>query len=77
MDPTPTLQTVGSWPVADQLSLVFRLWDQILDTGWQPSPDPALLAELDRRLAAHAADPSRALTRDQVVDHVRRNRYCM
>jgi putative addiction module component (TIGR02574 family) len=72
MNATETLETVREWPVEDQLELVFRLWDQITGTGWQPKPGPELLAELDRRLAAHAADPSRVLTWDEVVSHVRR-----
>lgn len=72
MNTTATLESVREWPVEDQLELVFRLWDQITDAGWQPKPSPELLAELDRRLAAHTADPSRAFTWDEVVQHVRR-----
>lgn len=72
MDPTATLDTVRTWPVEDQLELVFRLWDQISDAGWRPVPSPELLAELERRLAAHDADPRRALTWEQVVARVRR-----
>ncbi len=71
MDTTATLDAVRGWPVEDRLDLVFRLWDQIADSGWQASPSPELLAELDRRLAAHAADPSRVLTWDQVVASLR------
>ena len=74
MDTTATLETIRAWPVAEQLELVFRLWDEVVDSGWRPTPSPELLAELDRRLAAHAADPSRALTWEQVVSHVRRDR---
>jgi putative addiction module component (TIGR02574 family) len=74
MNTTATLESVREWPVEDQLELVFQLWDQITDAGWTPKPSPELLAELDRRLAAHAADPSRALTWDEVVQHVRRTK---
>lgn len=74
MDTTSTLAAVRAWPVEDQMELVFRLWDQIADAGWRPTPSPELLAELERRLAAHAADPSRALTSDQVAAHVKRPR---
>ena len=74
MDATATLDAARGLPVEDQLDLVFRLWDQIIDAGWQPTPSPELLEELKRRLAAHDADPSRALTWEQVVDHVRRDR---
>ncbi len=38
----------------------------------QPKPSPALLAELDRRMAAYQDDPSRVLTWEQVILHVRR-----
>ena len=56
------------------MDLVFQLWDQIVDAGWRPTLSPELLDELRRRLAAHDADPSRALTWEQVVEHVRRGR---
>jgi putative addiction module component (TIGR02574 family) len=74
VNPTATLETIRTWPVADQLDLVFQLWDRIIDAGWQPTPTPELLAELDRRLAAHEANPGRVLTWEQVVAHVRRAR---
>lgn len=66
MDPTSTLEAVREWPVEQQLELVFRLWDQIVDSGWQPTPDPGLIEELQRRLEAYRADPSRALTWEEV-----------
>jgi putative addiction module component (TIGR02574 family) len=74
MNPTATLETVRDWPLEEQLELAFGLWDQIVDSGWQPNPSPELAAELERRLAAHTADPSRALTWEQVVAHARRPR---
>ncbi len=74
MTAAATLDAVRDWPVEDQLDLVFRLWDQIVDGGWRPVVDPGLLDEFQRRLAAHATDPTRALTWDQVVAHVKRVR---
>ena len=71
MDPSTTLQAIRGWPVDDQLELVFRLWDQLVDDGWQPQPTEELAAELDRRLAAHAADPSNVRTWEQVLKRVR------
>ena len=65
-----TLEEVRSWPVADQLDLVFQLWDQIVDNGWTPRPSAELEAELLRKLAAHDPDPTRALTGELVVAHV-------
>ena len=58
MDPTMTVQAVRERPVEDQLELVYRLWDQLVEDGWRPAPDGDLNAELDRRLAAHEADPT-------------------
>lgn len=74
MHPTAAFDAVRGWPVEDQLDLVFRLWDQITDAGWRPTPSPELFAEFDRRLAAHAADPSRAMTWEQVVAHANQPR---
>lgn len=74
MDTSATLDTVRDWPVEDQLDLVFRLWDQIADRRPLPSPSPELLSELQRRLDAHAADPGRAMTWEQVVAHATRAR---
>ena len=74
MDPTATLEAVQAWPLEDQLELVFRLWDQLVDAGWQPELTDELKAELDRRLAAYRADPTNVLTWEQVVARVRRPR---
>ena len=38
MNATSTLDALRDWPVEDQLALVFRMWDQIVDSGWQPVP---------------------------------------
>jgi putative addiction module component (TIGR02574 family) len=74
MNAAATLDAVRNWPVEDQLDLVFRLWDQVVDSGWRPTPEPGLLEELNRRLTAHATDPTKALTWEQVIAHVRRIR---
>jgi putative addiction module component (TIGR02574 family) len=68
------LQTVRQWPMADQLELVQRLWDQIAEAGWQPELTDEQKAELDRRLAAYEADPTNVLTWDEVLAHLRRPR---
>ena len=66
MDPTTTLKAVREWPLADRLEFLFRLWDQLVEDGWQPEPTDELMAELDRRLAAHLSEgcPGRALGLD-------------
>src|SRR5947209_20569173 len=55
MNLTTALQAARQWPVEDRLELVFGLWDQLVEDGWQPEPTDDLAAELDRRLAAHEA----------------------
>jgi putative addiction module component (TIGR02574 family) len=74
LDPTTTLKAVQGWPVEERLDFLFRAWDQLVDNGWQPEVTEELRAELDRRLAAHKADPSNVLTWEQVLAHVRRPR---
>jgi len=74
MTPSETLQAVRSWPLQEQLDFAFQVWDAIVDAGWRPELSPELKAELDRRIAAHEADPTRALTWEQVLAHVRRRR---
>lgn len=69
-----TLEAIRAWPIENQLALVFDLWDHIVDSGWRPAPSEQLKAELSRRLAAHAADPSRVLTEERVLAHVKRPR---
>jgi putative addiction module component (TIGR02574 family) len=72
MDPIMTAQAVREWPAEDRLELVFRLWDQLVEDGWRPEPDEDLSAELDRRLAAHEADPTNVRTWEQVLQRVRK-----
>ena len=47
---------------------------KFVDNGWRPELTEELKAELDRRVTAHEADPTRALTWEQVLAHVRRPR---
>lgn len=71
MDPTATLQIMRQWPVQERLDFLFGAWDQLVEDGWQPQPTDDLIAELDRRLAAHEADPSKVRTWEQVLARVR------
>ena len=74
MDPTTTLQAVREWSVSDRLEFVFRLWDQLVEDGWQPEPTDELIDELKRRLTAHENDPTNVRTWEQVVERARRMR---
>jgi putative addiction module component (TIGR02574 family) len=73
MDTTATLQAVRGWSTDDRLELVFRLWDQLVEDGWQPEPTDELIAELDRRLAAHEADSGNVRTWEQVLKRVKKS----
>ncbi len=66
-----TWQTVQSWPAQDRLAFAVRLWDQLVAEGWQPEPSDELAAELDRRLAAHEANPSDVRSWEQVLERIR------
>jgi len=59
--------------VDDRLELVFQIWDQLVDDGWTPEPTQELIAELERRLAAHAANPTNVRTWDEVLERVRKS----
>jgi putative addiction module component (TIGR02574 family) len=73
MDTTATLQAVRGWSTDDRLELVFRLWDQLVEDGWRPEPTEELVAELDRRLAVHEANPGNVRTWEQVLERVKKS----
>jgi putative addiction module component (TIGR02574 family) len=56
-----------------QFEFVFQLWDHLVEDGWQPEPTDDLAAELDRRLAAHEANPSNVRTWEQVVARAKKS----
>jgi putative addiction module component (TIGR02574 family) len=72
MDLTTTLQIVQNWPLEDQVEFVQRVWDHIVESGWQPSLTNEQKAELDRRLNAYQADPTQVFTWAEVLAHLRR-----
>ena len=72
MDPKTVLQVIQAWPVEEQLDFAFRLWDQLIDSGWQPELTDDLKAELDHRVAAYQADLANVFTWEQVLERARR-----
>ncbi len=74
MEMATMLQAIESWPVDQQIDFVEQVWDRIVDRGWQPAVTEEMKAELDRRLAAHEANPENVLSWEQIVAHVRRPR---
>ena len=71
MDPTAVLEAVQNWPLEDQLSLVFDVWDRLIEGGWQPELTDDLKAELDRRLAAYQQNPNNVRSWEDVLARVR------
>ena len=74
MDATTILREVSRWPAEEQMRLVETLWDQLLDSGFEPELTEAQKAELDRRIAALEADPSRAIPLEEAKVYLRRRR---
>jgi len=66
MDLRTVLNEVESWPIEDRIRLVQEVWDRLADQGHGPELSDAMKAEIDRRLAAHAANPDTAVPWEQV-----------
>lgn len=67
-----TLQSLGidRCSVEDRLALVQELWDSIAAEAEQTALTEPQRREVDRRLAAHHADPSTAIPWEQVEAEV-------
>lgn len=69
MDIDQTLVALTHLPVEQRLRVVATVWDSL--SAEEPIElSPAQQQEIDRRVAAHEADPSSALTWDEVRDRV-------
>lgn len=66
MDLQFVLTEIDSWPIEDRIRLVQEAWDRIVDEGHEPELSDQMKAEIDRRLAAHAANPEAAIPWEQV-----------
>lgn len=64
------LNSARTLSVEDRIELVQAIWDSIAQET-PPPPDKELRAELDRRIAAHEANPSDVLTWEQIRHRVR------
>ncbi|WPL19135.1 putative addiction module component [Thiorhodovibrio winogradskyi] len=62
----PLLDQVRQLNVEDQLELVEALWNEISSRNAAPPPTDAQIAELDRRLAEHDANPDDIVPWQQV-----------
>ncbi len=65
---TPTLESLGihNLSVAERLDLVEAIWNSIAEEVERAPLTEAQRQEIDRRLAAHEADPSAAIPWEQV-----------
>jgi len=70
MDINQTLSELTSLPVPDRLRVVESLWDSI-ESDTPVSLSTEQLAELNRRIEAHEANPGELLSWDQVLDRLR------
>lgn len=66
MDIRATLAEIATLPVEERLSLVEAIWDSIEADVESLPLSPAHRAELERRLAAHAATPDAVVPWEEV-----------
>ena len=74
MDFATTLTQISSMNVDDRIRLVQAIWDGIEAEHAQPDLTDDLKQELDRRIAAHDANPQDVLTWEEIKAHVKRPR---
>lgn len=73
MNVDQTISDLSSLSVGDRLRVVHAIWDTLPDDV-DLTTSQEQQAELDRRLAAHRADPSTAISHDELMRRVDRRR---
>ncbi len=73
MSTSATIDEIRSWPIERRLEVVFQLWEEILDSGWQPELTEQLRAELGSRWAAYQANPQDVRPWAQIEARLRRS----
>ncbi len=68
-----TIADLSTLPVGDRLRVVHAIWDT-LPEDVDLSTTPGQQAELDRRLAAHRADASTAISHEELMRRVENRR---
>jgi len=74
MSITETIAELAALPPSERLRVAEAIWDS-LDNSAIPDPTEHRLRELERRLDEHDADPSTALTPEQVEERVSQLRH--
>ena len=73
MNVEQAISDLSTLPIVDRLRVVHAIWDTLPDDV-DLSTTPEQQAELDRRLAAHRADPTTAISHDQLMRRVENRR---
>jgi putative addiction module component (TIGR02574 family) len=63
---TQLLQSVTALPLAERVELAEAIWESIAEDGYEPELSHEQRAELDRRIAAHEANPGDVVSWDEV-----------
>ena len=71
IDVNHTINELKALPLQDRLKVVEAVWDSIDEDSSEVPLTSEQRAELDRRMAAHEANPDSALTWDQVLERLR------
>ena len=74
MDLQAALHEIETWPVEDRIELVHRVWDGLIESGWQSELTEEQAAELDRRLKDLDEHPDNVVTWESILEYVRRKR---
>jgi putative addiction module component (TIGR02574 family) len=64
--PSPLPADIRSLPIADRVHLVEQIWNSIAEDEQSFQLTDAQKAELDRRIEAHDADPTRGTPWEEV-----------
>lgn len=73
MNVEQAISDISTLPIDDRLRVVHAIWDSLPDDV-DLHPTPEQQAELYRRLAAHRADPSTAISHDELMRRVKSRR---
>lgn len=72
MNKAAILELVRTLPTDERLELLFELWNQLQEDGWQPTLDEALEGELLRRSTSYLGNPGSGKSLEDVVKSSRR-----
>ena len=73
MNVDQTISDLSSLSISDRLRIVHAIWDSLPD-DIDLRPNAPQQAELDRRLEAHRADPTTAITQEELMRRVEKRR---